>query len=449
MTKFTLTCTECGQPHADIGRAIRETFTCRSCGSGFMKFRYPDHARRIRALFEGCRGQPGTIWKYADLLPIERKSSILTAGEGDVAVHRWPGLEHVALRFGVDCRVYAHRNDNNNATGSFKDLAGSVVASALNEHGVREYAVASTGNVGVAFARYISDFQGVLYVFIPRDSADFKAAEISMFGQKVFRVDGFYEDAKRAAKAFSAARGIPLSDGMLDPLRIEAKKTMAYKWYDLLNDFPTVYVQALSGGTGPLGIVKGCRELREAGLITDEPRLLLVQSDRCAPMHSSYQRAREKGFPDGWQKDYQVLDAPCSSIPTLATGHPKLYPLLAEQVRAKDGDILAFPETAAETVARYVAFHYSVRIGPAAAVGIGGFFLGLASGNLRNGDVVVVNIGEGARRDPEFMIRLNRTEQSIATDEVPGTFDRLGYGLELEREMFQSLGIEPPMTERL
>ena len=97
------------------------------------------------------------LWYYFDLLPLNNPDNIVTAGEGIVPIDRWKFLEeYVKDLYNIRCKVYAHRHDNNYATGTFKDLAGSMVASVLKENNIQNYVAASTGNVGVAYSRYLS-----------------------------------------------------------------------------------------------------------------------------------------------------------------------------------------------------------------------------------------------------------------------------------------------------
>jgi threonine synthase len=300
--------------------------------------------------------------------------------------------------------VYVHRQDNNNATGSFKDLAGSMIASVLKENNIKDYVVASTGNIGVAFARYLAAYGSNLYAFIPENSPSFKEAEIAIFGQTVYRVKGDYAYAKQLAHRFAEKKGFLNANGRIDPLRVEAKKTMAFDWFYHAEDFPSVYIQALSGGTGAIGVYKGCEELLRAGLISQHPRHILVQSNGCAPMAKAWADAELAGFPKNWTNNFPVIEDPETLIPTLGTGNPTAYPMLAPLVKDTGGTIIDFDETKAADVARVVAFESSVRIGPAAAIGVGGFFNALNRGDLSSGDVVLINVGEGIRRDPDFML---------------------------------------------
>ena len=55
-------------------------------------------------------------------------------------------------------------------------------------------------------------------------------------------------------------------------------------------------------------------------------------------------------------------------------------------------------------MARWVANETAVRIGPAAAIAVGGFVAAVKNGDIRSGDDVVLAIGEGIRRSPDFML---------------------------------------------
>ncbi|MGA3209007.1 MAG: pyridoxal-phosphate dependent enzyme [Syntrophales bacterium] len=347
-------------------------------------------------------------------------------------VERWGFLETFAQnRYKIECRVYAHRQDNNYPTGSFKDLAGSLLASVLKENGINQYVVASTGNIGVAFARYISHFAGKVLVFIPSNSPSYKEGEISIFGQKVYRVDGDYTRTKQLSMEFAKSNGLLAAVTGFDPMRIEAKRTMSFEWRRLSAHFPTVYIQALSGGTGPVGVMKGCKEMLAAGLIKKLPRLLLVQSDRCSPMADAWVSSKADGFPEGWQKRYPILDNPVTDIPTLATGNPSGYPVVAECVKTSEGEIFSVPEEIAPIVGRLVSYEVAVRIGPAAAIGIAGFFYALKNNFIKSNDTVMINIGEGIRRDPDFMLKIMQPGTHVAGIADCTPFDRESYGMQL------------------
>jgi len=423
--KFHLKCTLCGFEVENFAQWFESAQRCPECGSNRADVIYNDNKSNLRDLIDTKFSQPVGLWYYFDFLPLNRKGNIITAGEGIVPIDRWNFLERFAReRYNIDCQVYAHRHDDNYATGTFKDLAGSVVASVLKETGIRNYVVSSTGNIGVAYSRYLTAAGISLYAFIPQNASHSQEAEIGCFGQKVFRVAGDYTRAKELGLEFSQKFNFPLAAGNFDPMRIEAKKTMVYAWLRLLKEFPTVYIQALSGGTGPLGIVKGCQELEGLNLFKSIPRFIMVQSEKCRPMADAWHTAKTNHFPEGWEKSYPIYHDPETLIPTLATGYPKTYPVLAPLVRESGGEIISYDEAKTANVARLIAYESSVRIGPAAAIAVGGYFKSLEEGHIKDGDIVLLNIGEGIRRSPGFLERLIYTTTNVSSIDECVTFDR-------------------------
>lgn len=437
-TKFYLECTNCGQGISSFEIWFRSAQKCPECGDNKADVIYTDGMTGIKDLIRDKEPSFSGLWRYYDYLPLNIKKNIISCGEGIVPIDRWHFLEQYAADvYGKNLKIFAHRHDDNYATGTFKDLAGSMVASVLKENGITSYVTASTGNVGVAYARYLADADITLYAFIPRNSSAAQEAEIGCFGQKVFRVDGDYQKAKEMASEFSQKNNMLLAAGNFDPMRIEAKKIMVYEWIRCLLDFPTVYIQALSGGTGPLGIAKACRELEGLGFFNKMPRFILTQSDKCSPMADAWQYARRKGFPGGWENSYPVYENPETIIPTLATGYPKTFPVLGKLVNESDGEIIDFPEEDTLVLSRLVAFESAIRMGPAAAIAVGGFFRSLRDGLLRNGDIVLINIGEGIRRAPGFMTKLINGSNNVNSLAQCSKFDREEYRTELWNDIMK------------
>ena len=437
-SKFRLKCDNCGC-YIPLNEWLMNGQKCLNCRSSLALVEYPEIADKLKGLISSGRS-PKSMWHYFDVLPIHSRENIVSAQEGLVAVQRWPFLEKFARSHcGIECTVYAHRQDNNYATGSFKDLSGSLLASVLKENKIEEYVVASTGNIGVSYTRYISHYGGRVYVFLPGNAPLYKEAEISIFGQKAFRVSGDYARAKELSLEFANIHNFLAAVSGFDPMRIEAKRTMAFEWLRQLDKFPTVYIQALSGGTGPAGIMKGCKEMLASDLIGKVPRMILVQTDRCSPMADAWVSAKADGFKPGWENKYPRYDNPTTAIPTLATGNPTGYPFVAAAVRDSGGEIIAVSEEMAVLVGRIVAYESAVRIGSAAAVAVHGFFSSLKHALIASGDIVVINIGEGIRRDPEFMIKMMQPSTDIKTVNDCALSDRKAYGSHLWSNLIEHL----------
>lgn len=426
--KFSIVCNLCATNIGSFANWFHCNQRCPSCGTDQVYVAYLRDYKDLRSIFYDHSRSRAGMWRYFDFLPVEEEQNIVSLFEGDVTIHRWLNFEKFAKRrYGLNCKIYAHRQDRNYATATFKDLAGSVVASVLKENGIERYVVSSTGNIGVAYSRYLKEAGISLYTFIPKNSPKAQEAEIACFGQKVFRVDGDYTRAKEVAAEFSQKFGILNAAGTYDPMRIEAKKTMVYEWLRLMPEFPSVYLQALSGGTGPIGIVKACDELEGKGFFEKKPRLILVQSDKCSPMTDAWAEAKANGFIEGWENEYPIIDNPSTTVATLATGKPVAYPVVANMVFESGGEIIKFPENRTTDMARLAAVESGARIGPAASITLGGLFVSLREGYIKDYDVVLLNIGEGIRRSPLFLETFITSSNIVKSVEDCFLFDKDDY----------------------
>jgi len=78
-------------------------------------------------------------------------------------------------------------------------------------------------------------------------------------------------------------------------------------------------------------------------------------------------------------------------------------------------------------IARLATYYTTVKVGPAATVAIGGFFEALMKNSINNGDIVLINIGEGAKRSPEYMEAMNYSTVEINSVNECHRFDRTIY----------------------
>ncbi len=434
--KFYLHCTECGYDIPDFKEWFDNKQKCPKCGCTIVDVKYNYDYKEIKNLIEAKNVKAENIWYYFDFLPLNNKENIITRGEGVIPLERWEFLEdYTKSRYGMSIKVHAYRNDLNPGTGTFKDAAATVAASVLKENGIKEFCIASTGNIANAYAHYLADAGISLAVFVPNDALKANEAEVNSYGQKLFRVDGDYAMAKKIAAEYSKKYGVLMSGGNTDPMRVEAKKTMVFEWLRQIGEVPNVYVQALSGGTGPIAIEKAYKDLEGLGLVDKLPKFIMVQPSGCAPMTHGWEKAKAEGFPEGWLQDYPVYENPITKVPTLATGKPATYPIIANIVKKSNGEIIEFNEDYLIDIARAIAFENTVRIGPAAAISAGGFFESLHKGLINNGDNVLINIGEGIRRAPEFVEEMIYTTQHVSSINDCEKFDRKQYREQLWKKV--------------
>jgi threonine synthase len=169
---------------------------------------------------------------------------------------------------------------------------------------------------------------------------------------------------------------------------------------------PDWYIQAISGGMGPLGVYKGFKELQQLGMIDRIPAMAPIQADGCAPMVESWKKGLEKAEP--------VL-SPKTRIETLATGDPgRTYVMLRKQVNETHGVFESVSDEDAFRAMHILAKMEGISAEPAAAVAFAGLFKLVRAGIIRSTDTVVVNctghtlpaeqflFGEGWTRDVDL-----------------------------------------------
>ena len=423
--KFILKCTTCDTVFDGFKAWFDANQLCPNCKKNRVEAVYSTDYSTLKDLIHAKNRTNFSFWHYFDFLPLNERSNIVSTPEHPLSLDRWVFLEDLAKEhFGIRCEVRAYRNDEHYATGTFKDNGGSLAASVLKENGISEYIVASTGNVANTFAYYMAKAGVSLTAFIPQDALALNGAGVSCHGQKVFRVNNDYHQAKKVAADYAKKYGILMTGGNVDPLRVEAKRTMVFEWLRDLPKFPTVYIQALSGGTGPIAIDKALREIEHLNLVENYPRFLMIQPDGCSPMVQGWQKAKASNFPEGWESDYPIFESPVTKVPTLATGHPGTFPIIANLVKKSNGDMLEVKESKLVDITRYIAYEATVAMGPAASTAALGFIQALKTNNIKDGDFVLINIGEGMRRAPELLLEMNYTEQRVDSVDECERFDR-------------------------
>ena len=392
---------------------------CPQCGHGWLDAVY-DYASLKNIWTERIAQQSATLWRYRDLLPVCCDEHIVTLGEG------WTPLicaHNLGLMLGHE-HIYI-KDERQGPTGSFKDRQAAIAVSAWKEAGIKEAVVASTGNVAIAYSAYCARAGIKLWVFVTSSVPADKMREVAIYGSEVIKVAGTYDQCKHVAAEFAASKNLLLDRGIKGIAAKEAMKTLAYEVAEQLGSItagadsmmlngnrypwqaPDWYLQAVSGGLGPVGVMKGFEELNELGLINKMPKLACFQSSGCAPMANSF----HKGLAVAENVRHPVTD-----ITTLATGVPgQAYEVLYELVGKYGGTIDAVTDVDAFKAMKVVAQMDGLSVEPATAVTFAGLFSLVRTGVIKPHEIVVLNcsghtfpvekhiIGEHYTRDMELV----------------------------------------------
>lgn len=406
--KYHLYCTKCGAEIEDFGQWFAQGQKC-TCGCARAEARYFTDYSKLSELSDQ---DADNLFHWFDFLPLLERKNVVTLGEGAVPLQKWDFLaDYAREKYGISCTPVVSRSDMSGGTGTFKDPAAALGASLFREWGVKGFSAASTGNTATAFSRYCAEAGVDFTVFVPCDVNPDTPEAIRSHGQRVVISEGNYGAAKKEASDWSAETGTLITAGNIDPIRVESKRTLVFEYLRQLRRMPDVYVQAVAGGTAPIALDKGVREIAAecAGKVkiggeTVEvklPRMILAQQDTCDPMVQAWEKATAAGFPDGWEKDFPSL-TPQTRISILSTGTPGMYPIVAPIVRKTGGSFVRVQESSLVELAKWVLKEKGFVPGPASMVCIAGFLKALEQGLIHDGDVVSINMGEGSGRASWF-----------------------------------------------
>ena len=373
-TPLFLKCVLCGeqQPYEPFIPAV-----CRSCESQWLEAHYDFEAFK-REILRGLPDRPSNMWRYQDILPLANPSVLDLYPAGGTPLYL---SQRFAPAHGHD-QVYI-KDERYGPTSSFKDRQAAVAVAAMNEGGVREAVIASTGNAAVAYAAACARAGVKLWVFMTSLVPQEKLREAALFGAEVIRVSGNYDQTKQIASQFAQRRHLHLDRGASSIPSRESMKTIAYEIVEQLGwRAPDWYIQAVSGGLGPLGVYQGFKEMLEMGLINKIPKLAVIQAEGCSPM--------VKAFKDGRDTAEPVI--PDTRIIILSTGDPgKSYTYLWNLTRTHGGTMESVTDAEAFAAMRALAKSEGMAVEPATAVAFAGLEKLLKAGTIGNDETVVVN----------------------------------------------------------
>ncbi|HUE99675.1 MAG TPA: pyridoxal-phosphate dependent enzyme [Anaerolineales bacterium] len=389
---------------------------CPQCNSQWREAEY-DIAEVAKTFPSQIKDRPFDLWRYKELLPIHNPNPTLRLGEGGT-----PLIQAANLGMMLGLPNLFIKDERQGPTSSFKDRQAAVTIAALKEGGVTEMVAASTGNVAISLSAYAARAGIKLWAFVTSLVPGVKMREIALYGSQVVKITGSYDQAKQVAAEFARQRGLYQDMGARTVTAVEAMKTIAFEIAEQLTmqkgpppdsteetpkwRTPDWYIQAVSGGMGPLGVYKGFRELQQLGMIDRIPAIGPIQAEGCAPMVESWKKGLEKAEP--------VL-SPKTRIETLATGDPgRTYVMLRKQVNETHGVFESVSDEDAFRAMHVLAKMEGISAEPAAAVAFAGLFKLVRAGIIKSTDTVVVNctghtlpaeqflFGEGWTRDVDL-----------------------------------------------
>jgi len=389
MPRYWLQCFECqARQHTE-----NTSFRCEKCGGLLeVKFNLSDRS-------PNWKKRSLSVWKYKELLPIDRQESIVSLGEGGTGLHH---CKRLGKKLGLK-KLYV-KNEGENPTGSFKDRGMTVAVSKAVEKHRRRVICASTGNTSASLAAYSAKAGLDCIVFIPKGKiAPGKMIQVIMHGARIVEVDGDFDKALEIVVKLVADRKDLYLMNSVNPYRLEGQKTLGFEIHDQLDgQSPDAVFLPVGNGGNISAVWKGFNELQQLGLSRDKPRMIGIQAAKAAPIVHAIRNHASR-----------VL--PVAKAETIATairiGSPVNWPKVLRAIRDSNGTAETVTDIQILNAQTQLARDEGIFVEPASAASIAGLEKIVEDKKIdRNDTIVCVTTGHGLK-DPSIIDRIPSSKQ--------------------------------------
>ncbi len=206
----------------------------------------------------------------------------MTLGEGATPLHQ---AERLAKTMGL--KLLFLKDETRSPTNSYRDRAASLLTSNAMDLGFEALVSASNGNMGASLAAYCAKAGLICHVIVPKVVDVGKLAQMLAYDAVIEEHGDIVDDAIRQAQTEAQETGWYQATAELNPLVVEAQKTIAYEIAEQQGVPDWVLVPMGSGGT-IYSLWKGFKELQQLGITQTLPRMVGVQPEGCAPIAHTF-----------------------------------------------------------------------------------------------------------------------------------------------------------------
>ncbi|MEX0994541.1 MAG: pyridoxal-phosphate dependent enzyme [Balneolaceae bacterium] len=277
-TGYTMRCIMCGAANDE-----RETTTyCMECG-GVLEIQYKKARREIQYPLKSIvpdplKNNPSPLKKLGRL-----------SGKFDAELYAKLEFEH--------------------PTGCFKDRGSYLEVQKALELGAEAICLASTGNMAASLAAYACYFKIPCFVFVPEKTSEARLAQATIYNATILRIKSDFAHCEAVCRDFATTGNYYLAGDYV--FREEGQKSFSYELVEQGgNDIDVVFIP-VGCGTNFGAIYKGFKEMRNAGIIEQIPRLIAVQPEESSPVVEGI-----------FKKEKVVKDQVYSMATSVATSNP-------------------------------------------------------------------------------------------------------------------------------
>jgi threonine synthase len=277
-TTYELRCRECHKSWGNQPKSI-----CEDCFSPLEIF-YDYEAIREKFTRERIAQGPPSMWRYSALLPLPKNY------EPTVPTGFTPLLEapRLAQQLGAS-RLFLKNDAVCLPSLSFKDRVVAVALANARSFGFDTVSCSSTGNLANSVAAQAARNGFHSWIFIPADLEPAKILGTQVFGARLVRIAGSYDQVNRLCSQIADERRWGFVNVNLRPYYAEGSKTVGYEIAEQLGwRLPDNIVVPMAGGSLITKIKKAFAELIQLGLVDAKPvKFFGAQATGCSPISTA------------------------------------------------------------------------------------------------------------------------------------------------------------------
>ena len=282
MSHYELRCRECGRTWGNQPRSI-----CDDCFSP-LEITYDYDALKASVSREVISRRAPNMWRYSELLPLPQ-SFTPRLPVGFTPLFNAPQLAAKLSSTAAADNLYIKNDAVCLPTLSFKDRVVAVALSQARAFGFDTVSCSSTGNLANAVAAHAAREGLKAWIFIPSDLEPEKILGTNVFGAKVVRIAGNYDQVNRLCSQIADEHRWGFVNVNLRPYYAEGSKTVGFEIAEQLGwRLPDNIVCPMAGGSLITKIKKAFDELINLGLVEPkEVKFFGAQATGCSPISTA------------------------------------------------------------------------------------------------------------------------------------------------------------------
>jgi threonine synthase len=389
---YELRCRECGKTWGNAPRSF-----CEDCFSPLEVAYDYDSLKKIVRL-ENLASRDFNMWRYSELLPLSEDFVTPNAiGGTPLVISR-----KLASQWGLSS-LYFKNDAVCFPSLSFKDRVVATALAAARRFNFTTVGCSSTGNLANAVAAQAAQQGFDACVFIPADLEPAKVLNTAVYGARIVRINGNYDQVNRLCAQIADRFQWGLVNVNLRPYYSEGSKTHGYEIAEQLGwTLPDNVVVPMAGGSLIGKIAKAFKELVTLGWVEDKPvKFFGAQATGCSPISDGVKRNLSRFEP---QK-------PTTIARSLAIGNPADGPYAIKLIRESGGWAEDISDPEIVSAIKLLAETEGIFTETAGGVTVGVTQKLIAQNRIKSGETTVVCItGNGLKTTDAIAAEFPATE---------------------------------------